>query len=1231
MSVTRVFIEKKKPFAVEAENLLQDLLFTLRLSGLTGLRIINRYDVEGITPEDFAAVKMTVFGEPQVDLAHDSLPYAKHQLAVEYLPGQYDQRADSAAQCIQLATQKERPLVRCARIYLFEGDLTDTEFCAVADYLINPIDSREASHALPETLHEDYPSPPDVAILSALSTLQAGEEQAFINRWGLAMDIEDLRLCRTYFSKQGRAPTLTEIKMIDTYWSDHCRHTTFLTQLTDVQIEAPEVSRAYDLFLELRNRLGRQDKPITLMELATIGARALRADGHMPAYDASEEINACAVRIPVLKDEETQEWVLMFKNETHNHPTEIEPFGGAATCLGGAIRDPLSGRAYVYQALRLTGGGSPLASLQETRPGKLPQRKIALQAAAGYSSYGNQIGLATGLVHEFYHPGYVAKRMEVGAVIAAAPAQNIRRERPVPGDVVLLVGGGTGRDGCGGATGSSKAHDTESLTVCGAQVQKGNAPEERKLQRLFRNPKAARLMKRCNDFGAGGVSVAVGELAEGLDIDLDAVPKKYEGLDGTELAISESQERMAVVTSPDDAALLMAMAAEENLTAVPIALVTDSKRLRMRWRDKIIVDIKRDFLDTNGALKTARVCVAKPGPRPCLITPANLRAGLLKVAGDLNLCSKKGLVERFDASIGASTVLAPFGGRYRETPAQVMAALLPMEEGETDTASLMSFGFDPYLSEANPFCGAKLAVAESVAKIVAAGGNRKNCWLSFQEYFGKPKADPKRWGLPFAALLGALEAQMGLGCGAIGGKDSMSGSFEELDVPPTLISFAVSVAHAKNIISSEFKQIDSTVAILEVPVDDRKTIDFTSYTKRLDLLAKQIETGNVLATWVCSYGGIGEGAFKMAIGNRIGVSFNENVPPLFEPRHAAVIIECLKPWEGIRVIGKTTKAFCASMGDEQVDLSEIVPLYSNRLSSVYPHTVAHTEPSVPIYNHPTPKNRPLSKAIIARPRVLIPVFPGTNCEVDTARAFARAGADPKIFVIKNRFAHEVEASAQEFARLIAQSQIVAIPGGFSGGDEPDGSGKFITAFFRNPRVAEAVSRLLEEKDGLMLGICNGFQALVKLGLVPYGKIMPPDENLPTLTTNRIGRHQAKLVTTRISSVASPWMMYHAVGQCHVVPVSHGEGRFVAQRNTLDEMAKNGQIVAQYVDDAGCPTMDTTFNPNASMDAIESIASPDGRVLAKMAHSERAGKHVHKNVSGDMNQQIFAGGVHYFTR
>jgi phosphoribosylformylglycinamidine synthase len=1231
MSVFRVFIEKKKKFAVEAENLLQDLRFTLRLDGLTRVRVINRYDAQGLTPEDFAAAKMTVFGEPQVDNAYDSLPNAKRKLAVEYLPGQYDQRADSAAQCIQLATQKERPIIRCARVYLFEGEMSNVQFNALRDYLINPVDSREASEKLPETLTEDYPNPPDVAVLSELLTMPAGGEQAFIDCWGLAMDVEDLKMCRDHFVSEGRAPTITEIRMIDTYWSDHCRHTTFSTHLEDITIEQPEVKKAYARFSELRHRLGRQDKPVTLMEIATIGAKALRADGRLPALDVSEEINACSVRIPVVKDKKTEEWVLMFKNETHNHPTEIEPFGGAATCLGGAIRDPLSGRSYVYQAMRLSGGGNPLASIQQTRPGKLPQRKIALQAAAGYSSYGNQIGLATGLVHEFYHPGYIAKRMEVGAVIAAAPAENIRRERPSPGDVVLLIGGGTGRDGCGGATGSSKAHDTESLTVCGAEVQKGNAPEERKLQRLFRNPAAAQLMKRCNDFGAGGVSVAVGELAEGLDIDLDAVPKKYEGLDGTELAISESQERMAVVTAPSDAARLMAMAAEENLNAVPIAVVTDTKRLRMRWRDKIIVDIKREFLDTNGAKKTAKVHVSPLKPRLQKPPAGSMQEGFLQMANDLNLCSKKGLIERFDASIGASAVLAPLGGRYGETPAQVMASKIPLEDGDTKTASVMSFGFDPFLSEADPFSAARFAVAESVAKAVAAGGSRQSCWLSFQEYFGKPKTAPERWGLPFAALLGALDAQMELGCGAIGGKDSMSGSFEEIDVPPTLISFAVSIAKASDIISSEFKREKSCVALLECPTDEKGNIDLTAYGKCLDRLQAQIEAKNVLAAWVCSYGGIAEGIFKMAVGNRIGVSLFKDVPPLFAPRHAAVLIECIAPWEELRVIGETTDDFAVVLGNERVGLEKVYGPYANRLTPVYPHEHPAQNEAVPIYSFDEIVNRPKPSGKIARPRVLIPVFPGTNCEVDTARAFARAGALPEIFVVKNRFAHEVEESALKFAQMIEKSQIIAIPGGFSGGDEPDGSGKFITAFFRNPRIAMAVTQLLEEKDGLMLGICNGFQALVKLGLVPYGKIMQPDENLPTLTYNRIGRHQARLITTRLSSVKSPWMMYHEVGQCHVVPVSHGEGRFVANRETIEKMAKNGQIVAQYVDENAMPTMKTIFNPNESCDAIESISSPDGRVLAKMAHSERAGEFVHKNIPGDMNQRIFEGGVHYFSR
>ncbi|HWP52258.1 MAG TPA: phosphoribosylformylglycinamidine synthase [Clostridia bacterium] len=1234
MAVFRVFIEKKQPYAVEAQGVLDDLHAALGLESLKVVRILNRYDAEHITPEDFAAARMTVFGEPQVDVAHDTLPAAAGRVfAVEYLPGQYDQRADSAAQCIQLQTQKHRPIIRCARVYILEGNLSDEEFATVRQYLINPVESREASLAKPDTLETDYPTPPDVAVLTGFCRASNEELAQMVAQYGLAMELDDLQCCRDYFISEQRDPTFTELKLIDTYWSDHCRHTTFSTQFDHISFESDTVKNAFKRYLDLRISLGRADRPITLMDLATIGAKALKKRGLLNDLDESEEINACSVKIKVDVDGQDEDWLLMFKNETHNHPTEIEPFGGAATCLGGAIRDPLSGRSYVYQAMRVTGAANPLKPISETMPGKLPQRKIVTQAAAGYSSYGNQIGLATGLVHEVYHPGYVAKRMEVGAVIAAAPAQNVVRTTPEPGDIVLLLGGKTGRDGCGGATGSSKAHSSESLLTCGAEVQKGNAPEERKLQRLFRNPEAAKMIKRCNDFGAGGVSVAIGELADSLDISLDAVPKKYEGLDGTELAISESQERMAVVLDAENVTRFLEIAKTENLSGVTVATVTDTGRMTMSWRGKIIVNLSRAFLNTNGAQKHVCARVAAPAAEVPTAEYLSFAERLRRMATDLNVCSQKGLAERFDASIGAGTVLFPFGGKYQETPIQTMAAKIPVLHGVTDTTSLMAYAFDPYISKRHPYAGAVTAVCESIAKVVAAGGSRKRCWLSFQEYFERLRHDDIRWGKPLAALLGALDAQIALECGAIGGKDSMSGSFEHIDVPSTLISFAVSVSKASRVISPEFKKSGSTIGLMLPAVDSHGVPDLNSVRQMLDEIEVLIAAGKIRAAWVCGMGGVMEGLFKMALGNRIGVKLCDGFSDdfWFNRQPSAIIVECDDIPAGAVKIGETSAAFLLSCSYGNLDLGEIFSLYSDKLAPVYPYRLTTPATALPTFADKHADTRCAPAIKVANPRVLLPVFAGTNCEYDTARAFERAGAVTETFIVQNRSAADIEYSAREFERLIRECNILAVPGGFSGGDEPDGSGKFITAFFRNPRIGEAVTDLLDNRDGLMIGICNGFQALVKLGLVPFGKIIAPDENAPTLTFNRIGRHQSKLVTTRVCSNRSPWMMYNAVGDLHVVPVSHGEGRFVASPELIAQLAVNGQIATQYVNLSGVPTLDTEFNPNFSDCAIEGITSPDGRIFAKMGHSERIGENIHKNVPGAKDQKLFLGAVHYFTK
>lgn len=1233
MPVFRIYVEKKPEFAVEAQSVMSDVKTALRLD-LTNLRILNRYDADKLSREDFSAAVNTVFSEPAVDVVYDELPALEEGdriFAVEYLPGQFDQRADSCEQCIQILRQGERCRVKNARVYIVSGALTDEDFDKLKSYIINPVESREASLDTVKTLDTNYDIPTTVEELEGFINLNALGLHAFVDKFGLAMDYDDIKFCQDYFrNEEKRNPTITEIRMIDTYWSDHCRHTTFLTNVENVDIKTPYIKDTYDMYLNVREELGRTDKPVTLMDIGTLAAKKLKADGLLPDLDESEEINACSVKIKVDIDGQLEDWILMFKNETHNHPTEIEPFGGAATCLGGAIRDPLSGRSYVYQAMRVTGAANPLVPVEDTINGKLPQRKITVGAANGYSSYGNQIGLATGHVAEVYHPGYVAKRMEIGAVLGAAPASNIRREAPVPGDIVVLLGGKTGRDGCGGATGSSKSHTLESLETCGAEVQKGNPPEERKLQRLFRNPDVTKMIKRCNDFGAGGVSVAIGELTDGLVIDLNAVPKKYDGLDGTEIAISESQERMAVVIAPEDVDAFMAEAAKENLEATVVADVVAEPRLKMNWNGNTIVDLSRDFLNSNGAPKFTDIEVEAPAEREAEEV-SDTADSWTELMSNLNVCSQKGLIEKFDSTIGAGTVLMPFGGVYQLSPSQAMAAKIPVLKGETNTCSLMGWGYNPDISEKSPYHGAMLAVIESIAKIVAAGGTYKKCWLTFQEYFERTQNDPKRWGKPMAALLGAFKAQLEMGCGSIGGKDSMSGTFENIDVPPTLVSFAVSTANADKIVSTEFKGTGSEVIMITPEYDENGLPKFDSIKECFDKVEKIISDGRANAIWTNGYGGIAEGIAKMCFGNKIGFEFTSHLSgeKLFRPCYGAFIIELNgAAADGENVIGKTIEDYKILCRDYTVSLDNLQRVWEAKLEPVFPCRIKTTDTTPETYSNANRIQRSASIKV-AQPRVLIPVFPGTNCEYDTARAFERAGAKAETIVIRNLSASAIEESVNVFERAIKQSQIIMLPGGFSGGDEPEGSGKFITAFFRNAKIKDAVHDLLQNRDGLMLGICNGFQALVKLGLVPFGEIIDMADDAPTLTFNTIARHQSMMVTTRIASNKSPWLYGCEVGDIHTIPISHGEGRFVAPDRIIQQMANNGQIATQYVDLDGNPTMDIRYNPNTSVEAIEGITSPDGRVLGKMGHSERIGSFVGKNVPGSKDQKIFESGVAYF--
>ena len=1232
MSVYRIYVEKKPEYAVEAKGLLHEIQTLLGVQSVTGLRILNRYDVEGVTESVFLDSVNTVFSEPQLDLTHATIPEGDVVFATEFLPGQFDQRAASAAECIQLASGGERPTVAYARVYLLSGTPTAAEVTEIEKYVINPVEARKALLEAKQTLAVEYTVPTEVVTLKGFCELSPAALRELISGLGLAMDEGDIAFCQEYFRAEQRDPTITEIRMIDTYWSDHCRHTTFGTILDNVNISDPVIKASYENYLKLRADVhAGKYKPMCLMDLGTIGGKYLKKEGILQNLDESDEINACSVRITVDNDGVNEPWLLLFKNETHNHPTEIEPFGGAATCIGGAIRDPLANRGYVYQAMRVTGAGDPLKPVKETIPGKLPQRKLVTTAAAGYSSYGNQIGLATGQVDEWYHPGYVAKRMEIGAVVGAVPEENVRREEPQPGDVVILLGGRTGRDGCGGATGSSKAHKTESLETCGAEVQKGNAPIERKLQRLFRTKEATLLIKRCNDFGAGGVSVAIGELADGLAIDLDAVPKKYEGLDGTELAISESQERMAVVLAPQDVEAFVKLAHEENLDATVVATVTEDPRLTMTWKGNTIVNISRNFLNSNGAEKRARVLVYDCQDYKVDWKGETWAEKMQNLVTDLNVCSKKGLSERFDSTIGAATVLMPFGGKYQLTPAQAMAAKLPVS-GETTTCSGMAWGYNPYLMEKKQYSGAYLAVVESISKLVASGFRYEDAYLTFQEYFERLGDVPERWGKPFAALLGALMAQVDLGVAAIGGKDSMSGSFEDLDVPPTLVSFATAIGNTKNVISPEFKAAGSKVVWLYPEYQDK--LELRPAPHSLKKLYKKVEeliaSGKVKAAYTPGYGCAAEAVFKMCLGNRLGFALDEARDPenLFHPAYGSFILEVepdLELNEGV-VLGTVTETYALKIAGETIDLAALQEAWEGKLEPVFPYRKAGATVDKISYEAHERKAPAIG---IAKPKVIIPVFPGTNCEYDTARAFARAGADPKVLVINNLSASAVAESCAALTQAIRESQIVMLPGGFSGGDEPDGSGKFITAFFRSPLITEEVHKLLKERDGLMAGICNGFQALIKLGLVPYGEIIEPNADTPTLTFNTIGRHQSRLVNTRVASNKSPWLSGSSVGDIYTVPISHGEGRFVCPPELLQKLIDNGQIATQYVDENGNPTMEIRYNPNGSDLAIEGITSPDGRVFGKMGHSERYSDNVYKNVDGNKDNGMFKNAVDYF--
>ena len=1255
-TVKRIYVEKKEPYAVRAGELKQEIKKYLDIKTLEEVRVLVRYDVEALSEDVYKKALVTVFSEPPVDNVYEG-SFEKNEkdrvFSVEYLPGQFDQRADSAEQCVKLLNEKEEPIIRSATTYVLSGDISEEDFERIKAYCINPVDSRETDETVPETLVQKFDEPADVKIFDGFKDMPEAELKKLYDSLGLAMTFKDFLHIQNYFhGEENRDPSMTEIRVLDTYWSDHCRHTTFQTELKNISFEDGDYKKpiedTYKAYKETHDEMykGRDDKFVCLMDIALLAMKKLREEGKLDDMEVSDEINACSIVVPVDIDHgngpETEEWLVFFKNETHNHPTEIEPFGGAATCLGGAIRDPLSGRGYVYQAMRVTGAADPTKSLRDTLEGKLAQRKIVTGAAKGYSSYGNQIGLATGLVDEIYHPNYVAKRMEIGAVMGAAPRKNVIRENSDPDDVIILLGGRTGRDGCGGATGSSKAHNTESIDTCGAEVQKGNAPTERKIQRLFRRAEVSSLIKKCNDFGAGGVSVAIGELADGLTVDLDKVPKKYAGLDGTELAISESQERMAVVVDPKDVDKMLGYAAEENLEAVCVAKVTKEPRLVLKWRGKEIVNISRAFLDTNGAHQETDVVVSVPDKKDNYIQKVekvtNFKDAFLKKLSSLNACSKKGLVEMFDSSIGASTVTMPYGGKYQLTPTQTMVAKLPVLDGKCDTVTMMSYGMDPYLTSWSPYHGAEYAVLTSVAKIVAAGGDYKKIRFTFQEYFKRMTEDPKRWGEPMAALLGAYDAQMKLGLPSIGGKDSMSGSFNDIDVPPTLCSFAVDVAKLSDVVTDELKEAGDVLVKFTIKKDEYDLPDYDFIMSQYEKITELTRQGIVKAAYALDGNGVADAVAKMAFGNKLGVEVcgKREKEYYFAPAYGEIVAEIaeadLAKLDEKEVaydrFGKILEEQAFVCGDEKVSMEEALEAWTGTLEKVFPTRSGVEDKKIETSLYDT-KDIYICKHKVARPKVFIPVFPGTNCEYDTMKAFEQAGADTESIVFKNMTEQDITDSVDAFEKAIRQSQILMFSGGFSAGDEPDGSAKFITSVFRNEKIKEAVHELLNERDGLALGICNGFQALVKLGLVPYGEIKTQTEDSPTLTTNSIGRHISKSVYTKVVTNKSPWLQEAKLGGVYAIPASHGEGRFVASQEWLKKLAENGQIATQYVDIDGNPTMDEDFNPNGSYMAIEGITSPDGRVLGKMAHSERRGEGVAMNIYGDQDQKIFLSGVKYF--
>ncbi|MFL8223279.1 phosphoribosylformylglycinamidine synthase [Clostridioides difficile] len=1257
--VRRVLVEKREGFDLEAKALKKDLVESLHIDNIENLRILNRYDVEGISEEVYENAAKTIFSEPNLDVVYyEEIPKLNDErvFAIEFLPGQYDQRGDWAAQCVQIVNQGIRPAINTAKVYILSGKITDEEFSKIKDYCINPVDSREASLEKPETLKMETEIPTTVEVLDGFIDLDENGLRTFVSEKGLAMTLGDLQHVQKYFKDtEKRNPTITEIKVLDTYWSDHCRHTTFMTEIENVKIEDGKfndiVKEAYQMYLNSRDNVYvNRHKDICLMDIATVAVKELKKNGKLNDLDESEEINACSINVDVEVDGKMEKYLVMFKNETHNHPTEIEPFGGAATCLGGAIRDPLSGRSYVYQAMRVTGSADPRTTLEDTLPGKLMQRKITTEAAHGYSSYGNQIGLTTGQVAEVYDENFVAKRMEIGAVIAAAPKENVVRERPEAGDVIVLLGGKTGRDGCGGATGSSKEHSEESILTCSAEVQKGDAPNERKIQRFFRNKEVAQMIKRCNDFGAGGVCVAIGEIADSLDINLDLVPKKYDGLDGTELAISESQERMAVAIKKENKDKFIQLAVEENLEATHVATVTDTGYLRMFWNGKAIVDINREFLDTNGVKQTTDVHVTKVDEENTFFSSneivkdvkcASMKDKFTKVLSDLNVCSQKGLVEMFDNTIGGNTVLMPFGGKYQATPTQGMVAKIPVLGGETNTSTIMTYGYNPKVGKWSPFHGALYAVVESVCKLVAIGGNYSTTRLTFQEYFEKLGNNPEKWGKPFSALLGAFYAQSKFEIPAIGGKDSMSGTFKDIEVPPTLVSFAVDTVDAKKVVSPEFKKADSKVVMLCVNKAENDVVDFEELKRNLDKVRELIHGNKVLSTYALGFAGVGEAISKMAFGNKIGFKFSEEAEKaftddkLFEASYGNIVLELanddLSMLEGYNyvVLGSTVKEASIFIKGEELALDELYKAHCSTLEPIFPTKTEEVKSKIETISYISQGEAKKSSLSIATPRVFIPAFPGTNCEYDSARAFERAGANASIRVFKNLTYKDIEDSIDTIVNEIKSSQIIMLPGGFSAGDEPDGSGKFIATVFRNPRVQEAINEFLTQKDGLMLGICNGFQVLIKLGLVPYGEIRVPSESAPTLTYNNIGRHQAKIARTRISSNKSPWLAQTNVGDIHNIAISHGEGKFVASEDVMRELIANGQVATQYVDFNNEATYDIEFNSNGSFYAVEGITSVDGRVFGKMGHSERIGEEVYKNIIGEKDQKIFESGVKYF--